>query len=126
MAETRSGTRLAALALVGVGGALGTLLRYGLDAWVPGWDPLGTLVANVLGAFLLGILLYEAHLAARLSAETRLLLGTGFCGSLTTYSTFAAETASVAPSWAASYVVATYSTGFLAILAGRLVARWAS
>lgn len=126
MAETRRDTRLAAIALVGVGGALGAMLRYGFDVWVPGWDPLGTLVANVLGAFLLGVLLYEAHLAARLSAETRLLLGTGFCGSLTTYSTFAAETASVAPAWAAGYVVATYTTGFIAILAGRLVARWAS
>jgi len=121
---TRSETRLAALALVGAGGALGASLRYGLAGWVPGWAPLGTLVANVLGAFLLGILLYEAHLAARLSAETRLLVGTGFCSSLTTYSTFAAETASLAPHLAGGYVVGTYATGVAAILAGRLVARW--
>lgn len=126
MATARSETRLAALALVGAGGALGTLLRYGLDLWVPSWPPLGTLTANVLGAFLLGVVLYEAHLAARLGAETRLLVGTGFCGSLTTYSTFAAETASAAPTLAAGYVVATYASGLLAILAGRLVARWVS
>jgi CrcB protein len=123
---TRSETRLAALALVGAGGALGALLRFGIAGWVPGRAPLGTLVANVLGSFLLGILLYEAHLAARLSPETRLLVGTGFCSSLTTYSTFAAETASLAPSLAGGYVLGTYATGFGAILAGRLVARWAS
>ena len=126
MTTGRSDTRLAALALVGAGGALGALLRYGLDGWVPGWAPYGTLVANVLGAFVLGVVLYEAHLAARLSPETRLLVGTGFCSSLTTYSTFAAETASVAGPLAAGYVVATYATGFAAILAGRLVARWVS
>lgn len=126
MAMVRRETRLAALALVGVGGGLGALLRYGIDLWVPGWPPLGTLAANVLGAFVLGVVLYEAHLAARLSAETRLLVGTGFCGSLTTYSTFAAETASATPTRAAGYVAATYVLGFAAILAGRLVARWAS
>jgi CrcB protein len=126
MVETRRDTRPAALALVGLGGALGALLRYGLDGLIPGWDPLGTLVANVIGAFLLGILLYEAHLAARLSAETRLLVGTGFCGSLTTYSTFAAETASTTPTRAVAYVTATYALGLMAVLAGRFVARWVS
>lgn len=126
MVTKRRETRAATLALVGAGGALGTLLRYGIDLWLPGWSPLGTLAANVLGALVLGLVLYDAHLAARLSAETRLLVGTGFCGSLTTFSTFAAETASATPARAAGYVVATYTLGFAAILAGRLVARWPS
>jgi CrcB protein len=124
MAAASAGRRVRAVALVGAGGALGSLLRYGLDLWVPGWGPLGTLAANGLGALLLGIVLSETHLAERLSPATRLLVGTGFCGSLTTYSTFAAETAGAAPMVAATYVVGTYAVGFGAVLAGRTVARW--
>jgi CrcB protein len=112
------------LALVAAGGGLGSLLRFGLDRWIGAWPPLGTLAANVLACFLLGLLLYEAHLADRLSPETRLLLGTGFCGSLSTYSTFAAETASLPPLPAATYVAGTYVSGVLAIVAASLLARW--
>lgn len=118
--------RIRVLALVAAGGAAGSLLRHGLGLWVPAWQPLGTLAANWIGAFLLGVVLYEAHLADRLSPATRLLVGTGFCGSLTTYSTFAAETAAAPPTVAATYVVGTYTVGFAAILAGRAVARWFS
>lgn len=117
-------TGLREVALVAIGGAVGALVRFGISAWMSGPTQFGTLGANVLGSFLLGIILYEAHLAARLSAESRLLVATGFCGSLTTYSTFAAETAALAPLPAAAYVAATYGSGGLAILAGRLVARW--
>jgi CrcB protein len=126
MATASARHRVRALGLVAVGGALGSLLRYGLDLWVPGWPPFGTLAANALGAFLLGVVLYEAHLAERLDPATRLLVGTGFCGSLTTYSTFAAETAAADPTVAATYVVGTYALGFAAILAGRAVERWVS
>ena len=121
---TSAAVRIRALALVAAGGAVGSLLRYGIDLWVPGWPPLGTLAANGLGAFLLGVILYEAHLAERLGPATQLLVGTGFCGSLTTYSTFAAETAGADPTVAATYVIGTYTLGFAAILAGRAVARW--
>jgi CrcB protein len=114
------------VALVAAGGALGSLLRYGLDLWVPGWPLLGTLAANVLGAFLLGVVLSEAHLGARLGSASRLLLATGFCGSLSTYSTFAAETAAAEPAVAATYVVGTYALGFGGILAARPVARLVS
>lgn len=126
MATARRDTRLFVLALVGAGGFLGATLRYGLAVWVPGTEPLGTLAANVLGSFLLGVLLSEAHLPARLSPETRLLVGTGFCGSLTTYSAFAAETTALAAPAAAGYVGATYALGFAGVVAGQLVARWLS
>lgn len=124
MPVSSSSHRVRAVALVAAGGALGSLLRFGLDRLVPCWPPLGTLAANGLGAFLLGVVLYEAHLGERLSPATRLLVGTGFCGSLSTYSTFAAETAAADPAIAATYVVGTYAIGFGAILAGRGVARW--
>ncbi|MDC7122012.1 CrcB family protein [Cellulomonas fimi] len=82
--------------VVAVGGAVGTLARYGLSHAVPdrGGVPVATLVENVVGAFLLGLLL-EA--LARSGPDTgrrrvaRLGLGTGVLGGFTTYSTFALE-----------------------------------
>ncbi|WP_375489836.1 fluoride efflux transporter FluC [uncultured Jatrophihabitans sp.] len=88
-----------AIALVFLGGAIGTAARYGLAQLAPtparGW-PTGTFVANLVGAFVLGVLLEGLM---RRGADTgwrrraRLLVGTGFCGGLTTYSTFAVENA---------------------------------
>jgi len=118
--------RLHPLALVAGGGFLGALLRYAVAVALPGTFPWGTLAANVGGTFLLGILLYEAHLADMLSAETRLLVGTGFCSSFTTYSTFAAETTQLSTQLAAVNVAANYTLGFLAVILGQLVARWVS
>jgi len=116
--------RVGPLLLVGAGGFAGAVLRHVLAVQVPGDLPWGTLAANVLGAFLLGVLLYEAHLRDLLSAETRLLVGTGFCSSLTTYSTFALETTQLEPALAAANVAVTYALGFGAILLGQAVARW--
>lgn len=83
--------------LVGLGGALGTLARYGVGLVIPhAWQlPWPTLTVNLLGAFLLGAVL-EA-LARRGSDEghrrlLRLLIGTGFMGGFTTYSSLAVET----------------------------------
>lgn len=124
MTTTRGDTRLAALGLVAAGAFLGATLRYGIDAAVGSALPFGTLAANVLGSFVLGALLSEGSFAAGTSRETRLLVGTGFCSSLTTYSTFAAETAALAPAMAGGYVLGTYALGFAAILAGGGLARW--
>ena len=118
--------RLYPLALIAGGGFVGAALRYWVALALPAAFPWGTLAANVGGTFLLGILLYEAHLADVLSAETRLLVGTGFCSSFTTYSTFAAETTHLSAQMAAANVAANYALGFLAVLLGQLVARWVS
>ena len=120
----RSGSNVPALALIAAGGFTGTIARHALSVWVAAPFPWGTLGANVLGTFLLGLLLYEHRLADRLSAETRLLLGTGFCSSFTTYSTFAGETVALSPELAALNVAGNYLLGLLAILLGRAVARW--
>jgi fluoride exporter len=84
------------IGLVGIGGALGTAARYGLTRWLPtthGW-PWPTLTANLIGTFILGVLL--ALLAEALDGHSarraRLLVGTGFCGGMTTYSTLVVET----------------------------------
>jgi CrcB protein len=88
---------LAPIALVGLGGALGTAARYGLAQWLPagGGLPRGTLIANLIGALILGVLLEAlARRGPDVGAlrRARLLIGTGLCGGLTTYSTVAVET----------------------------------
>ena len=118
--------RQSALALIAAGGFVGAAGRHALALASPAGFPWGTLAANVLGTTLLAVLLYDRRLADRLDPETRLLLGTGFCSSFTTYSTFAAETATLAPELAAVNVLANYTLGFLGVLLGRGVARWST
>lgn len=80
---------------IAVAGALGAPLRYAVDAWVQGRlarvFPWGTFLVNVSGSALLGLLtglgLYHAF-----PHVPKVLLGTGFCGAYTTFSTFAFET----------------------------------
>ncbi len=81
---------------VALGGALGALARYGLSGWVHTLTgalfPLGTLAVNAVGSFLIGMALQAATGRFLWSLETRLFLTTGFCGGLTTFSTFSYET----------------------------------
>lgn len=77
------------LLAVMAGGAVGALGRWGIDYVVSertsGPLPLGTLAVNMLGSFLLGMVLGMDN------ELLRILLGTGLCGALTTYSTFAVQ-----------------------------------
>ena len=81
---------------VALGGALGAVARYGLSGWVQqlsgGFFPYGTLAVNVLGSFIIGLVMQTATGRFAWSLEARLLLTTGFCGGLTTFSTFSYET----------------------------------
>lgn len=77
--------------LVSVGAAFGAMLRLffaqTMNAMHPA-IPYGTLMANILGGFLVGLVLAASN---QLSTEMRFLLATGFLGGLTTFSTFSAE-----------------------------------
>ena len=94
MMAGRDGPLLAALTAVAVGAVLGAWLRWGLSYWLnPRLEglPLGTLTANLVGGYLVGVAVavFAAHPA--LPPFWRLLVVTGFLGGLTTFSTFSAE-----------------------------------
>jgi len=84
---------------IAVAGAIGAPTRFLLDGYVQdktsGERPLGTLVINATGSFALGVLtglvLYHAF-----PATPKVILGTGFCGAFTTFSTYAYETVRMA------------------------------
>lgn len=80
--------------LVFAGGAVGAPVRYLLDRWVTGRRragvfPWGTLAVNLIGSLVLGVVLGAAR---SLPPDVVTLVGTGFCGALTTFSTFGYET----------------------------------
>ena len=84
---------LGALA-VGFGAALGAWLRWGLGLWLNPLHaslPIGTLVANLGGGYVIGMAVAFFSANPHLSPEWRLLLVTGILGGLTTFSTFSAE-----------------------------------
>ena len=107
-------------AIVGIGGFAGANLRYlSVETFAP--MP-GILLANVLGSLLLGFLVFEARTTDVFGRQSRLLLTTGFCSSLTTYSGFAYYTATGDPAPAALFVVANYVLAIGAVLVGRQLA----
>lgn len=118
------------LAAVFVGGFAGTITRAQLGetlAHDAGAWPLATQLANLAGAFLLGYV--AALLRDRgMAAELRLrLLGTGFCGALTTFSTLQLELLTMlddgAHELAAAYVLVSLGAGLAAVAAGRALGR---
>jgi CrcB protein len=111
-------------------GALGTGVRYGLTVAIQGWlkgstFPLGTLVVNVVGSLLLAFIATLA-LHEMVKSELRLILGTGFLGAFTTFSTFeleAEELLSRGAWWSSmAYIAGNLLLGFAAILVGRVIA----
>ena len=80
---------------IALGGIAGTLSRYGLEGWIQSRAasgfPVGTLVVNISGSFLLGFILRIATGAAVISPDVRAGLTIGFCGAFTTMSTFSYE-----------------------------------
>jgi CrcB protein len=125
--------RLRSLGLVWLGGALGTVTRYAVTERVPALRglPLATVLVNVVGAFLLGLLLERllragADLGSR--RDLRLLAGTGFLGGFTTYSALATDAVGLLaadhPGRAAAYGLGTLLLGGLAALLGLGCGAW--
>ncbi|MEW2446887.1 fluoride efflux transporter CrcB [Streptomyces parvulus] len=120
--------------LVITGAAVGAPLRYLTDLSVQKRHdtvfPWGTFAVNVAGSLILGVLAGAITYGAA-SDSTRLLVGTGFCGALTTYSTFSYETMRLAESgakfFAAANVVSSVVAGLGAAFIGATLAQaiWA-
>ncbi|MFL6237125.1 MAG: fluoride efflux transporter CrcB [Thermoanaerobaculia bacterium] len=117
-----------------LGGAAGTGARYLLEGWLlraagPGF-PWGTLAVNVIGSFLLGLIMHVSLTTGLLSPALRLSLTTGAMGGFTTYSTFNYETLQYLQQneWLAAFsnvaatLLACLAAGALGVLGGKLLA----
>lgn len=109
------------IAAIGTGGAIGTSMRYGLSLILPFSSfPIGTLLANLVGSLLLGIL--TGYFSIKHTAEwVKAGLGVGLCGGFTTFSTFALETVSLFHTslfFMVCYIFLTLCGGFLSAMAG--------
>ena len=78
---------------ISVGASIGALCRWGLGLWLTpgGLIPWGTLAANLIGGYLVGVCIAVFQAMPQIDPVWRLLLITGFLGGLTTFSTFSAE-----------------------------------
>jgi CrcB protein len=117
--------------LIGLGGFAGSVLRYWASGYAQGLSrslgfPYGTLAVNVLGCLIIGLLSHLADARGAFSAETRLLVFTGFLGGFTTFSTFGNETLNLLRGGqagaAAANVLASVALGLGAVWLGRALA----
>lgn len=118
--------------VISVGAALGALLRWQLNIKLNNLFPTippGTLVANLIGAYVIGLAIAFFASFSAISPEWRLLVITGFCGGLTTFSTFSAELALLLQqgriSWALGIVAAHVAGSVLMTFAGIATVYWA-
>lgn len=114
-----------AVLAIGIGAALGALARWGLSLAlnpVFGSVPLGTLAANLVGGYLVGLAVAVFAQSPQLAPEWRLFTITGFLGGLTTFSTFSAEVVNALHAgrtgWALATVALHVGGSLLLTLAG--------
>lgn len=119
------------IAAICVGASLGALLRWGLSAQLNNFFPTmppGTLAANLFGAYIVGIAIAFFATAPAISPEWRLLIVTGFCGGLTTFSAFSVELVALLQqgrtAWAFSAAAVHVVGSVLMTLAGIATTMW--
>ncbi len=82
--------------IVSFGASIGGALRYSISSYIQKnisiLFPYGTLVVNVVGSFILGIIMFYLNEKELIGNDLRLFLSVGFCGGFTTFSTFSLET----------------------------------
>lgn len=122
---------LTAIALVGLGGAIGSILRYLstliVNKYYNNAFPLATFLINMLGCFLIGAFIgfYDK---GGVNENYKFLFITGFCGGFTTFSSFAYENTSLIGSQntliAFAYIAASMLAGLVFVWLGMMVGRW--
>jgi CrcB protein len=116
---------------VGIGAMLGAWSRWGLGALLnPLFPtlPLGTLTANLIGGYVIGMAVEFFMHHASVPAEMRLFIVTGFLGSLTTFSTFSAEAVTLLSrqqyAWAVALIGSHLAGSLVMTVLGMLTIRW--
>lgn len=116
---------------ISLGSSLGALLRWGLGSQLNSLFPAvppGTLTANLVGGYIIGLAIAYFAQAPDIAPEWRLLIVTGFCGGLTTFSTFSAEVVTLLQegrlTWAMASIALHVSGSLLMTLAGLASWQW--
>lgn len=122
---------ISTIAAIGTGGALGAILRHGVNVgsvqlFGHGF-PMGTLIVNVLGSFLMGVLIALFAHSIQTSQEIKLFLTTGFLGAFTTFSTFSLDVVTLFErgevAMAGGYALASVILSILGLFAGLFLVR---
>ena len=122
---------LRSIVAIAVGSSLGALLRWwlglALNAHFPAIPP-GTLAANLIGGYVIGVAVALFALYGALAPEWRLFVITGFCGGLTTFSTYSAEIVALLQQgrllWAATHAAVHLAGSVLMTFAGIATVAW--
>jgi fluoride exporter len=115
------------LLVVGLGGFLGAIARFGVTRWMArssaGGFPFGTMLVNVVGCLLIGAVFAVVETRPHIPANLRLFIMIGILGSFTTFSTFGHETLELlktgATGSALAYLLGSVAVGLVAVIAGR-------
>ncbi|MDR5589639.1 fluoride efflux transporter CrcB [Christiangramia sp. SM2212] len=117
------------LLLVFIGGGLGSSFRFIISKYLNASSliPYGTFLVNIVGSLILGIILGWALKSNTLNSPINLMIGVGFCGGFTTFSTFSFENYSLIKSGDylsfSIYFFGSIILGILAVLAGVIISK---
>jgi CrcB protein len=117
--------------LVGTGGFFGSIARYVtvrlVDEKFNSLFPYGTLIVNLAGSFILGLIMGLVYKQASINNNWKLFLTTGFCGGFTTFSAFAYENVNLFEqkliTISVGYILVSVVLGFCAVFAGVMLGR---